>query len=103
MWLVNRIQGLPAKCLARRGGCDWPPMANYFRGSRAFRLALVRKNCSNIPSPSRVKPMSDKDHSSAEDQELVRSAQKGDMGAFEELVARHRDKIYARALSIDRK
>src|SRR5215468_7234515 len=46
--------------------------------------------------------MSDKDHSSAEDQELVRSAQKGDMGAFEELVARHRDKIYARALSMMR-
>src|SRR5215471_18510365 len=46
--------------------------------------------------------MSDKDHSSADDQELVRSAQKGDMGAFEELVARHRDKIYARALSMMR-
>ena len=46
--------------------------------------------------------MSDKDHSSADDQELVRGAQKGDMGAFEELVARHRDKIYARALSMMR-
>jgi RNA polymerase sigma-70 factor (ECF subfamily) len=46
--------------------------------------------------------MSDKDHSSADDQELVRKAQKGDMGAFEELVARHRDKIYARALSMMR-
>jgi RNA polymerase sigma-70 factor (ECF subfamily) len=46
--------------------------------------------------------MSDKDHSSADDQELVRSAQKGDMRAFEELVARHRDKIYARALSMMR-
>src|SRR5690349_24179226 len=46
--------------------------------------------------------MSDKDHSSADDQELVRSAQKGDMGAFEELVARHRDKIYARAYSMMR-
>src|ERR1051325_2656020 len=46
--------------------------------------------------------MSDKDHSSADDQELVRRAQKGDMGAFEELVARHRDKIYARALSMMR-
>ena len=46
--------------------------------------------------------MSDKDHSSADDQALVRSAQKGDMGAFEELVARHRDKIYARALSMMR-
>src|SRR5437763_15545143 len=46
--------------------------------------------------------MTGKDHSSAEDQKLVRSAQKGDMGAFEELVARHRDKIYARALSMMR-
>src|SRR5882757_11350391 len=46
--------------------------------------------------------MSDKDHSSAADQDLVRGAQKGDMGAFEELVARHRDKIYARALSMMR-
>ena len=46
--------------------------------------------------------MTEKDHSSAEDQKLVRAAQKGDMGAFEELVARHRDKIYARALSMMR-
>lgn len=36
------------------------------------------------------------------DVELVRSAQKGDMAAFEELVARHRDKIYARAFSMMR-
>jgi len=33
---------------------------------------------------------------------LVRAAQKGDTGAFEELVARHRDKIYARAYSMMR-
>src|SRR6478672_1750535 len=46
--------------------------------------------------------MSDKDHSSADDQALVRAAQEGDMGAFEELVARHRDKIYARAFSMMR-
>jgi RNA polymerase sigma-70 factor (ECF subfamily) len=46
--------------------------------------------------------MSDKDHSSADDQTLVKSAQQGDMGAFEELVARHRDKIYARAFSMMR-
>src|SRR5436189_2404209 len=44
--------------------------------------------------------MSDKDHSSADDQALVKAAQQGDMGAFEELVARHRDKIYARAFSM---
>src|SRR6516164_1212552 len=46
--------------------------------------------------------MTDIDHSSAEDQSLVRAAQRGDMGAFEELVARHRDKIYARAFSMMR-
>src|SRR5712691_3956943 len=46
--------------------------------------------------------MSDKDHSSAEEPALVRAAQRGDMGAFEELVARHRDKLYARAFSMMR-
>src|SRR5437870_6248595 len=46
--------------------------------------------------------MSVKDHSSADDQALVRAAQKGDMEPFEELVARHRDKIFARAYSMMR-
>src|SRR6187200_775463 len=46
--------------------------------------------------------MREKDYSSADDQTLVRDAQKGEMGAFEELVARHRDKIYARAFSMMR-
>src|SRR5213075_609000 len=46
--------------------------------------------------------MSDKDHSSAEDKALVKAAQQGDMLAFEELVGRHRDKIYARAFSMMR-
>src|SRR5213080_5567186 len=46
--------------------------------------------------------MSDRDHSSADDRSLVRAAQKGDMAAFEELVARHRDKLYARAFSMMR-
>jgi RNA polymerase sigma-70 factor (ECF subfamily) len=46
--------------------------------------------------------MTVKDHSSAEDQALVRAAQRGEMPAFEELVARHRDKIYARAYSMMR-
>ena len=41
-------------------------------------------------------------YSSAEDAALVKAAQKGDTGAFEELVARHRDKIYARAFSMMR-
>ncbi len=46
--------------------------------------------------------MTVKDHSSADDPTLVRAAQRGDMAAFEELVARHRDKIYARAYSMMR-
>ena len=37
------------------------------------------------------------------DDALVKAAQQGDMAAFEELVARHRDKIYARAFSMVRK
>lgn len=50
-----------------------------------------------------VKPMSQKpDYASAEDETLVKAASKGDMQAFEELVARHRDKIYARAFSMMR-
>src|SRR5271157_2063044 len=43
-----------------------------------------------------------KDHSTASDEQLVGAAKKGDMGAFEELVSRHRDKIYARAFSMMR-
>ncbi len=46
--------------------------------------------------------MIEKDHSSADDQTLVRAAQRGDMPAFEELVARHRDRIFARAYSMMR-
>src|SRR5437762_8663647 len=42
------------------------------------------------------------DYPSAEDKALVDASQKGDMQAFEELVARHRDKIYARAFSMMR-
>jgi RNA polymerase sigma-70 factor (ECF subfamily) len=41
-------------------------------------------------------------YESAEDPVLVNAAQKGDMTAFEELVARHRDRIYARAFSVVR-
>ena len=46
--------------------------------------------------------MTDIDHSSADDPALVKTAQAGDTAAFEELVARHRDKIYARAYSMMR-
>lgn len=46
--------------------------------------------------------MAAKDYSSSDDQALVRYAKQGDTQAFEELVARHRDKIYARAWSMMR-
>jgi RNA polymerase sigma-70 factor (ECF subfamily) len=46
--------------------------------------------------------MTENDHSSSEDPALVKASQAGDMVAFEELVARHRDKIYARAYSMMR-
>src|SRR5712664_937848 len=42
------------------------------------------------------------DNTKVSDEKLVRGAQKGDMVAFEELVARHRDKLYARAFSMMR-
>src|SRR6188474_842480 len=42
------------------------------------------------------------DRASLADDVLVRRAQRGNMVAFEELVARHRDKIYARAFSMMR-
>src|SRR5436305_14069369 len=46
--------------------------------------------------------MTKDDYASSEDRALVQAARKGDMIAFEELVARHRDKIYARAYSMMR-
>src|ERR1041385_6625124 len=45
---------------------------------------------------------SKKDYPSMDDVALWKAAQRGDMRAFEELVARHRDKVYARALSMIR-
>jgi RNA polymerase sigma-70 factor, ECF subfamily len=46
--------------------------------------------------------MSGKDFTNAKDDALVKAARRGDMRAFEELVARHRDKIFARAFSMMR-
>src|SRR3954471_20496921 len=42
------------------------------------------------------------DKSAISDPDLVKLSRGGDMVAFEELVARHRDKIYARAFSMMR-
>jgi len=41
--------------------------------------------------------MADMDYTAAQEAELVQASRHGDMVAFEQLVARHRDKIYARA------
>jgi len=49
-----------------------------------------------------LSPIQTPDHPSASDEQLVGAAKGGDMDAFEELVARHRDKIYARAFSMMR-
>ena len=46
--------------------------------------------------------MTENDHSSTDEKTLVLAAQQGDMAAFEELVARHRDRVYARAYSMMR-
>jgi RNA polymerase sigma-70 factor, ECF subfamily len=46
--------------------------------------------------------MSERASTASEDEPLVRAAQQGDMAAYEQLVARHRDKIYARAYSMMR-
>jgi len=43
-----------------------------------------------------------KDHSSVSDEQLVKAAQNDDMDAFEELVGRHSDKMYARAFMMMR-
>jgi RNA polymerase sigma-70 factor (ECF subfamily) len=45
---------------------------------------------------------SKKDYPSLDDKALVAASQRGDMKAFEELIGRHRDKIYARAFSMMR-
>ncbi len=42
------------------------------------------------------------DYKEADDKKLVKASQRGVMEAFEELVFRHRDKIYARAFSMMR-
>jgi RNA polymerase sigma-70 factor (ECF subfamily) len=46
--------------------------------------------------------MSGQNYSSTDDAALVKAARKGELAAFEELVFRHRDPIYARAFSMTR-
>ena len=56
----------------------------------------------NSPRSKPVEKEAERSASASEDTALVRAAQRGDMVAYEELVARHRDKIYARAYSMMR-
>jgi len=60
-------------------------------------MALNRPQIHHVQPTSRIP-----DYPSAEDEVLVKAGQTGDMQAFEELVARHRDKIFARAFSMMR-
>jgi RNA polymerase sigma-70 factor (ECF subfamily) len=46
--------------------------------------------------------MSGSNYSTTDDETLVKAARQGGLEAFEELVARHRDRIYARAFSMTR-
>ena len=47
--------------------------------------------------------MSGQNYSTTDDEMLVQAARRGELAAFEELVFRHRDPIYARAFSMTRK
>jgi RNA polymerase sigma-70 factor (ECF subfamily) len=79
---ANEIRALPINCQA--------PKENY------------KPLLNNVPNDSVKKVSVHQDYASQADEVLVKSSQKGDMQAFEELVARHRDKIYARAFSMMR-
>ena len=66
-------------------------------GASHRHLGLASTRIVNVQAVSR-----NVDYPAAEDATLVKAAQKSDMQAFEELVARHRDKIYTRAFSMMR-
>lgn len=84
---ANEIRGFPTGSPQPKASSDAP---------REIPVAL------NNPAQLAVETMTETDHSAADDRVLVRAAQRGDMAAFEELVSRHRDKIYARAYSMMR-
>lgn len=56
----------------------------------------------NKPPAKPVENVTERASTAPDDHTLVRAAKQGDMAAYEELVARHRDKIYARAYSMMR-
>src|SRR5215471_995060 len=110
IWPANTIRGSPVGCRLLRESYENIQRYGNFPSRPSSTLRPTRQVITSQKSSSGlnshpgavVKLMSGKDHSSAEDPELVRRAQRGDMVAFEELVARHRDKIYARAFSMVR-
>lgn len=55
-----------------------------------------------MPKPPSITMATQSDFAEQPESALVKAAQEGDTAAFEELVARHRDKIYARAFSMMR-
>ena len=56
----------------------------------------------NKNSSDASNPQSGMNYSAADDDALVQAARQGELAAFEELVFRHRDQIYARAFSMMR-
>jgi RNA polymerase sigma-70 factor (ECF subfamily) len=70
--------------------------------SRTKTNTNEHSKCGEIKVASTVGLMTVKDHSSDDDPALVRAARQGDTTAFEELVARHRDRTYARAFTMVR-
>ena len=99
----------PARSPLPRGGYDfyqWRLPVSQIELSSSFAVLKKHRGGNgqllNRPQLAAVELMKEIEYSSTDDQKLVRAAQQGEMGAFEELVARHRDKIYARAFSMMR-
>ena len=79
--------------MAKAGSSKAAPTAKSPGGVAAGKVGL------NNQTASASVPVSLKhDYTSAPDDALVKWSQGGDTEAFEQLVYRHRDKIYARAL-----
>ncbi len=70
--------------------------------ARGDRSGAKKFPLNNHPAPPSVPLSLKQDYPSAADEALVKWSQSGDTEAFEQLVFRHRDKIYARALMMMR-
>src|SRR5438552_18012858 len=85
----------PVQSLCPRGGWRLPARSADCRSSANDQGKIVVRLNTFAGDPSIMTTQGD--YSAKSDETLVRASQKGDMKAFEELVARHRDKVYARA------